>query len=117
MTPTHTALAGALLLVATGPLAACGTGTSAPTHQRVSVTIKGSQVSPSPHQVDLGAGSTLTLTVTSDHDDELHAHGFEVEKPIKAGVPLTITLKGAQPGVYEVETHHPPLRLLSVAVR
>jgi hypothetical protein len=57
------------------------------------------------------------LVVTSDHDDELHAHGFEVEQEIKAGVPATIALTGKEPGVYEVELHHPALTLLTVAVR
>ena len=62
-------------------------------------------------------GQALTLTVTTDHDDELHAHGFEVEQNIKAGVPTTITLTGKDPGVFEVELHEPPLTLLTVAVR
>jgi hypothetical protein len=67
--------------------------------------------------VDLAVGQTLTLTVTSDHDDQLHAHGFEVERDLKAGTPTVVALKGTVPGVYEVELHHPPLKLLSVAVR
>ena len=83
----------------------------------LAVKITGKNVDPAPSQVDLPHGQTLTLTVTSDHDDELHAHGFEVEKELKAGVPTTVTLRGDLPGVYEVETHNPPLRLLSVAVR
>jgi hypothetical protein len=57
------------------------------------------------------------VVVTSDHADELHAHGFEVEQEIVAGVPATITLTGKDPGVYEVELHHPALTLLTVAVR
>ena len=67
--------------------------------------------------MDLPVGQTLTLTVTSDHDDQLHAHGFEIEKNVKAGTPVAIALKGAQPGVYQVEMHRPQLTLLSVAVR
>jgi heme/copper-type cytochrome/quinol oxidase subunit 2 len=74
-------------------------------------------VAPAPAQVDLPVGATLTLTVTSDHDDELHAHGFEVEQNIKAGMPTTITLTGKNPGVFEVELHEPALTLLTVAVR
>ena len=81
------------------------------------ITVKGSTVTPPPAQVDLAVGATLTLTVTSDHDDELHAHGFEVEQNIKSGVPTTITLTGKDPGVFEVELHEPALTLLTVAVR
>ena len=61
-------------------------------------------------------GEKLTLTVTSDRADTLHIHGFEVEKDLVAGKPLSVTLTGDQPGVYEVETHHPELRLLKIAV-
>ncbi len=67
--------------------------------------------------MDLGVGEELTLTVTSDHGDELHIHGFEVEKELVAGTPTTVTVTGDQPGVYEVETHHPELRLMKIAVR
>ncbi|HEU4998290.1 MAG TPA: hypothetical protein VFT68_05040 [Lapillicoccus sp.] len=77
----------------------------------------GRTVTPAPAQVDLPVGQTLTITVTSDHNDELHAHGFDVEVPLKAGVPTSITLTGKEPGVFEVETHEPSLTLLTVAVR
>lgn len=131
-----TQLRPVVLAVALGGLlagaAACGGAANSPaaqapspsaastgraTGKTLSVKITGKNVDPAPSQVDLPHGQTLTLTVTSDHDDELHAHGVEVEKELKAGVPTTITLRGDLPGVYEVETHNPPLRLLSVAVR
>ena len=83
----------------------------------ITITVKGSTVTPPPAQVDLPVGEMLTVVVTSDHDDELHAHGFEVEVPLKAGVPTTIILTGKDPGVFEVELHEPALTLLTVAVR
>jgi plastocyanin len=83
----------------------------------VSVTVKGKQVTPAPATVDLGIGETLTLTVTSDTANVLHIHGFDVEKELAAGKPLTVTLTGKQPGTYDVETHDPELRLLKIAVR
>jgi len=91
--------------------------TSTSTGRTIAITVTGSTITPAPAQVDLPVGQTLTLVVTSDHDDQLHAHGFEVEEDIKAGVPATIALTGKDPGVYEVELHHPALTLLTVAVR
>ena len=61
--------------------------TSTTTGRTIAITVTGSTVTPAPAQVDLPVGQTLTLVVTSDHDDQLHAHGFEVEEAIKAGVP------------------------------
>jgi len=81
------------------------------------ITVAGRTVTPTPAQVDLPVGQSLTLVVTSDHADELHAHGFEVEVPLKAGVPTSVTLTGKEAGVFEVETHEPALTLLTVAVR
>ena len=88
-----------------------------PAGRSITITIKGKKVTPAPSTVDLKKGETLTLVVTSDRDDEIHAHGFEVEGELKAGVPSTITITGTQAGLYEVETHEPPLRLLMIAVR
>jgi hypothetical protein len=87
------------------------------TGRTLAVTVTGKQVTPAPATVDLAVGESLALTVTSDHDDQLHAHGFEIERDVTAGVPTTVVLKGAEPGLYDVEMHHPELKLLSVAVR
>lgn len=89
----------------------------APQGRSIAIAIKGKSVTPSPATVDLKIGETLTLVVTSDHDDELHAHGFDVETKLVAGAPTTVLLTGKQAGLYEVETHETPLRLLMVAVR
>ena len=81
------------------------------------VTVTGTKVTPAPSTVSIAVGQQLTLVVTADHDDELHIHGFDVEEKLEAGAPTSVTLTGRQPGVYEVETHHPELRLLKIAVR
>ena len=87
------------------------------TGRTLAVTVTGKQVTPAPATVDLAVGETLTLTVTSDHDDQLHAHGFEIERDSRPACRRRCVLKGAEPGLYEVEMHHPELKLLSVAVR
>jgi len=92
-------------------------GPTAKTARRIDITVTGKQVTPTPAVVDIAVGESLTIVVTSDHNDQLHAHGFNIEENIKAGQPLTITVKGAQTGVYEIELHHPELRILQVAVR
>jgi plastocyanin len=96
---------------------ATGPGEVPPTGRSLAVTVRGKKVTPAPSTVDLKVGEKLTLTVTDDHDNVLHIHGFDVEKNLVAGQPLTVTLTGKQPGTYEVETHDPELRLLKIAVR
>ncbi len=123
------ALPYAVCVLALAGAAACSSGTPEPgpggatgvastgSVRRLEVTVTGTTVTPAPAQVDLPIGSTLELVVTSDHDDELHAHGFDVEATLKAGTPTTLRLTGSETGVYEVETHDPALTLLTVAVR
>ena len=103
-----------------GSAPASSSGTSSGTQSKgrtLSVLVRGKQVSPAPSTVDVAVGQSLTLTVTSDHADELHIHGFDVEEELSAGKPVTVTITGKQPGTYEVETHHPELLLLKIAVR
>jgi len=114
------ALVGAAACSSAGPEPGAGGAggvVSTGSVRRLAVTITGTTVTPAPAQVDLPIGSTLELVVTSDHDDELHAHGFDVEESLKAGVPTTLRLTGKEAGSYEVETHDPALTLLTVAVR
>ncbi|GAB3080720.1 hypothetical protein GCM10027053_51340 [Intrasporangium mesophilum] len=113
------ALSGVVACSSSSPGSPAGSTVSASTGavKRLTVTITGSTVTPAPAQVDLPVGDTLELVVTSDHDDELHAHGFDQEATLKAGVPTTLRLRAKEPGLYEVETHEPPLTLLTVAVR
>ena len=115
----------AVCLVALSGIAACGSADeptpgrhATATVKSLVVTVTGTTVTPAPAQVDLRIGEALDLTVTIDHDDELHAHGFgDIEEQLKAGVPTTVHLVGAESGVFEVETHEPALTLLTVAVR
>ncbi len=89
---------------------------SSPATRTIAVTVTGTKVVPDPATVPLKPGEALTLVLTSDHDDDVHAHGFEVEQQVKAGVPLTMVLKIDAPGVYEVEMHQPALTLMKIAV-
>jgi hypothetical protein len=83
----------------------------------VRISVTGKRVTPAPARVDLASGARLRLVITVDHDDEVHVHGFEVEREVTANQPVTIDLTGGEPGLYEVETHHPSLRLLQLLVR
>lgn len=104
------------------PVTASTTASAAPSDgatagsATLAVSVTGSTVTPAPSTVQLAIGQTLVLTVTSDHADEIHAHGFEVEVEVGAGESARLVLTGTEPGVYEVEMHHPALTVLKVAV-
>jgi plastocyanin len=92
------------------------TEASVPAGTTLEVTITGRQVDPRPAAVPVAEGETLTIVITSDVENRVHIHGFEIERHLEPGNPVSITLKGRQPGSYEVETHDPELRLFKIVV-
>ena len=99
------------------PTGTTSTPTPSARTRTVRITVNGTDIEPPPGRVELPVGSSLRLVVTVDRADELHVHGFDVEKPVAAGRPTSITLTGRDPGVYEVELHEPALLLTRLVVR
>ncbi|NUR84409.1 MAG: hypothetical protein HOY71_10025 [Nonomuraea sp.] len=92
--------------------------TTAPSTQPTAViTITAGRVDPPSGWMDVARGQQVTITVTSDVADELHVHGYDLERELKPGEPATITFTADITGVFEVETHRSELVLTQVAVR
>ena len=83
----------------------------------IQVAVRNGQVIPALHRVDFERGDQFRLIVDSDEADEVHVHGFDVEKPVRPGEPAVFNLTADQPGLYEVETHESELTLLQLVVR
>ena len=77
----------------------------------LAITIDGRDIEPAPSRVKVPEGGTVRLTVTSDVDNELHVHGVEIYKDLKAGKPTTVTFTAEQTGLFEIETHEEPVLL------
>jgi hypothetical protein len=72
----------------------------------VAVTIAGGKVAPDPsRKVEVATGDRVHLSVTSDHADEVHVHGYDIEKEVSAGSTVTIDFTADIPGQFEVEAH------------
>jgi hypothetical protein len=83
----------------------------------ITVAVRGGVVIPPTHRVPIAKGSQVQLMVTSDVDDEVHIHGYNIEKPVSAGETVTIDFTADQSGLFEVETHESNLQLLQLEVR
>lgn len=79
--------------------------------------MKGRSVSPPPGRVDIAKGEKVKLVVHSDTADEIHLHGYDIEKPVGPGQDAVIEFVATQTGVFEVETHEGDLLLTQLAVR
>ena len=81
------------------------------------VSVKDGKVSPKTHRVKVAVGSPVRILVSSDVDDEVHVHGYDIEREVSAGQSVTIEFTADQTGVFEVETHESNLLLLQLQVQ
>jgi hypothetical protein len=130
------ALAG-LLLVLGLPLAGCagrpadsaagtsasGSGSSsssgtssAAAEQRIEVTFANGKAGGDTGRVKVAVGTSVALVVTSDVADQVHVHGYDIEKELSPGTPVTLTFDATIAGVFEVELHHANTVLLRLQV-
>jgi hypothetical protein len=63
------------------------------------------------NEIEVVQGDTVRFRVRVDEDDELHVHGYDIEKALTAGKTATVSFKADITGVFEIELHHaqPPL--------
>jgi hypothetical protein len=73
----------------------------------IDISISNGRVNPNGSKIDVKRGQAVVLNVTSDQDDEIHVHtsdGYELE--VKAGKPVRGEFVVAEPGRFEIESHH-----------
>ena len=89
---------------------------SAGTEQRIEVTFAHGKAGGDTGRVPVALGTSVTLVVTSDVADEVHVHGYDIEKELSAGEPATLQFTADVAGVFEVELHHAGTVLLRLQV-
>lgn len=100
----------------TSASASPGAATSS-TVRTVSVTVSDGKVSPQLPRVEVAKGQRVRIEVTTDKPDEVHVHGYDIEKATEPGKPTAIELTADIPGLFEVETHESGLLLFQLEVR
>jgi FtsP/CotA-like multicopper oxidase with cupredoxin domain len=62
-------------------------------------------------------GDTVRITVTSDAPDEIHLHGYDIEREVGPSKPARFVFKADLEGEFELEAHDlGHLKIASVAV-
>jgi hypothetical protein len=69
------------------------------------ITISNGEVSSRPSTLSVATGDRVRIRVISDAADELHVHGYEIEREIAAGKPTVAEFTADIPGKFEVELH------------
>ncbi len=55
--------------------------------------------------IEVAKGDTVRIVVTSNVDDEIHLHGYDIEKEAGPGNPARFTFKATLEGAFELESH------------
>lgn len=61
-------------------------------------------------------GDRVRLTVTSDVPEEVHLHGYDIERPVGPGRPARLRFTADAEGVFELELHGSGLQVAELEV-
>jgi hypothetical protein len=62
-------------------------------------------------------GDQVRFRVRTDHADEVHVHGYNIEKETEAGKPVTFSFKATITGIFEIELHHADAQIGQLTVQ
>jgi hypothetical protein len=87
---------------ATAPTATARDALPAPPEEFV---MKGGKVEGGARTIKVKKGDQVRFTVSSDRPDEIHLHGYDVEKEVAPRKPAKFSLKAKVEGIFEIESH------------
>ena len=73
---------------------------SVPVHK---ITVKNAKPVGGIQQIKVNKGDQIRLVVNSDTADEIHIHGYDLHKDVKAGGTVKFAFKATSDGNYEIE--------------
>ena len=85
-----------------------GTETTAPAPPKPEVTkidIRGGNLVGEPAEIHAKNGDTVVIVVSADAPDDIHLHGYDIEKKVEPGKPATFRFKANLEGEFEIESH------------
>jgi hypothetical protein len=68
-------------------------------------------------KLEYAQGDQVTFRVRTTNADEVHVHGYNIEKETQAGKPLTVSFKATINGIFEVELHHADVQIGQLTVQ
>ena len=85
-----------------------GTETAAPAPpkpQATRIQIRGGNLVGEPAEIHAKNGDTVVIVVSADAPDDIHLHGYDIEKKVEPGKPATFRFKANLEGEFEIESH------------
>ena len=76
-----------------------------PDVQRFAARIEGGEIVGGLQRWQVTQGDDVRIVIRSDVDDEIHLHGYDIEKPVGPGRPAIFAFGATIPGRFELESH------------
>ncbi len=114
-TDTETAATAPATSTATAPTDTSTTTTAKPT--TIAIVVENGRPQGGIKRPTIAQGDKVVLVVRTDAGEEVHLHGYDIEKPVTPGTPVRIPFTANLPGRFELELHHPDALLAVIEVR
>lgn len=69
------------------------------------IRIAGGDVAGGERNITVSKGDVARFEVRSDAPDDIHLHGYDIEKPVSPGAPARFRVDADIEGVFEIEAH------------
>ena len=69
------------------------------------IDIRGGKPVGGPADIKVKKGDKVQIVVTADAHDDIHLHGYDIEKPVEPGKPTTFRFTANIEGIFEIESH------------
>ena len=69
------------------------------------IAIRGGTVAGGVKTIDVVKGDTVRIVVTADAPDDIHLHGYDIEREVAPGQPARFRFKANAEGEFEIESH------------
>ena len=79
--------------------------TTAPAPQTFRIDIQGGRPVGGVKDIKVKKGDEVTIVVSADAEDDIHLHGYDIEKPVEPGKPATFKFTADIEGIFEIESH------------
>lgn len=89
----------------------------APKPKTIAIVVKQGRPSGGITRPTVQKGDKVVLVIRTDAGEEVHLHGYDIEKPVTPGTPVRIPFTANLPGRFELELHHPDALLAVIEVR
>jgi plastocyanin len=76
-----------------------------PEPQTTRIEIRGGEVVGGPAEINVTKGDTVRIVVSADAPDDIHLHGYDIEKKAAPGKPARFKLTADVEGIFEIESH------------